>query len=148
MEEGIIANENREIKRLVKQLEKEDVEAKKSAAIGLSHAAFRKIDITEAVPLLCKALFNNHPFVRIYASEALCEASGNGNGIADMIPHLSKAIEDDEPEVRNNVILALRNALINEHDISLAIPAVTKVLKDEDVMIRKNASSLLEKIKD
>jgi len=126
-----ITKSERTIPELVKALNHEDSDVRKSAAEALG-----KIGSDATIPGLVKALNDENSFIAKIAAEALGRI-----GSDSAIPELVKALNHEDSDVRKSAAEAL-----GKIDSDSAIPGLVKALNHKDSLVRRVAANALGKI--
>jgi HEAT repeat protein len=126
-----ITKSERTIPELVKALNHEDSDVRKSAAEALG-----RIGSDATIPGLVKALNDGNSFIARIAAEALGRI-----GSDSAIPGLVKALNHEDSDVRKSAAEAL-----GKIDSDSAIPGLVKALNHKDSLVRWVAAKALGKI--
>ena len=101
-----------DIKKLIEDLKNQnnDVVARENAISGLSDAAAKGVNISNAIPVLIVALSDKSSIIRGSVADALGAAASNGIDISSAIPALERAASDSIPYVSESANKALQAA--------------------------------------
>ncbi|MBD3342241.1 MAG: hypothetical protein GF353_24280, partial [Candidatus Lokiarchaeota archaeon] len=137
--------------KLIKDLEREDINVRKKAVKRLKSLSEEFTEITDAVPVLNTLLLDDNEELRLLSAETLGRHIGNYMSTLSVRPWFSfekfKTLKVDE---KASYIEGLGNSATydmvsdrDERDISFALPLVAISLKDKNKKIRKAAISTL-----
>ena len=121
-------------------LENEKSNVQDKIALLLGAAAKGGVDISQAIPMLVKALAQEGENLRLHLEFALIDASVNKFSGPLTIFSMIKALTDDNDHIRSSATVVLLNSANLKVDISAAIPELKKALSDPNSMVRFNSA--------
>ena len=134
---GCQTQEQKEIKRLIKQLGHKNSDVRMTAA-----GALGSIGTKDAVPALIQALQDQDKWVRVSVSGALGKI-GTPEAIKTAVSVLVQLLQNQDVSVRANAVYTLGS--IEEGAID-AVPDLIQALQDPHEEVRGNVVQALEKI--